>query len=69
MTHLWVEEELPVGNVTYRRTFGILRVPPTLIHHSDAILASKRIFNPFLGIRVVKPDFINPETVFIPSGW
>ena len=40
----------------------------SLTHHSDAILTSKRILNPFLGIRVVKPDFINPETVFIPSG-
>ena len=103
MTHLWVKEELPAGNVTYRRTFGILRVPPTLTHsaalssafravrsacsgltlskprhlsrgveglthHSDAILTSKRIFNSFLGIWVVKPDFINPETVFMPSG-
>jgi hypothetical protein len=32
ITHLWVEEEFPVGNVTYRRTLGILRKPPTLTH-------------------------------------
>jgi hypothetical protein len=49
---------------------GILGISPTfLTYNSDTILASKRIFNPFMGIWVIMPDSINPETVFIPSWW
>ncbi len=52
-----MEEELPVGNVTYGLTLGILRICPTLNYNSDTILASKRIFNPFMG----------PAYVFFPD--
>ena len=45
---------------------GILRMP-TLTHNSDAILASKGIFNLFISIGVIMPDSISPETVLMPS--
>jgi hypothetical protein len=44
-------------------------MPPALTHDPEAILASKRISNPFRGIGVILPDAVNSETVFIPSGW
>ena len=63
------EEEPPAGNTVYELAPGILRMSPASIHDSDTILASKRIFNPFLGIWVIAPGSINPKTVFIPPGW
>ena len=47
---------------------GILGISPaSLTYQSDTILASKRVFNPFLGMGVIIPDSINPETVLMPS--
>ncbi len=62
-----MEEEPPAGNVIYGLSLGILRMCPTLTYNGDAILASIRILNPFMGIWVIIPDSINPETVFMPS--
>ncbi len=47
--------------------WSIGNISTLLTYNSDTILASERIFNPFLGIRVIIPDSINPKTVFIPS--
>ena len=47
----------------------ILKMSHKLTHNSETILASKGIFYPFMGIGVIMPDSINPETVFIPTSW
>jgi hypothetical protein len=56
----------PGGQVIYGLTLGILGMP-MLTHNSDAILASKGIFNLFISIGIIMPDSISPETVLMLS--